>query len=469
MELVNNINFLVGYYMNVDTIPETQKMDISYKSFEQPQIAKTLFKSPSSMELSQPVLQQQTTNMDEMFNNLYVTNSPIFGGTPQKTLSAMKTQQNKYVMFGDRQTVWEFDADNKNSLDGSNFVGNGTFTAVFSLKLIKNAKNYPLDVKTQYILRVVDDSIDEIKHFIDIWKNDKREFPLNIIDIFFYGSVIGNGTEIARYVMTRRYGDYHDIEKLDIYKKQKYLYNVLQFLNLIHKNNIIYHDFKFQNIGFDDSDELIFIVLDYDDETLLRKNSSLLLKCVAKSKQIPNVSNHSSLNHDMRFCSGTYLPYFMSIEKQDKLNPKFDKIYSSALASTLCHMFFNNPHQMNYYLYHQTEELNAFFAHEKQNGVVDKHVLMQKYDENIRAMLQNLRPNFSRAEFEIVNKYHSMNLYDAFCTFLRVTIENLIDLDYNKVMYPQRIINLLTKTLTTYRPDFVNENDMVNAFCGIST
>jgi hypothetical protein len=393
------------------------------------------------------------------------------GGSPEDVIKQMNTMKNKYLMFKDRKIAWTFDENNKKMLDGSIFLANGAMTAVFSLKLIKNETTFKVDDKTQYILRVENNTPNggvasltdaEMNQFITQWKMDKRKYPKNIIDIFYYGALIQNGVAIGKYTLTRRYNDESKFETLNLFQKQQFMCNMLRFLAKMKEDDIFYRDFKWWNIGFDD--DINFIVLDYDFKTLLRKNHPEFIMCVNEAKKSPQTSKDiNQYNHTMNYCNGTFLPYHMMNNVFDKTNPNFDKAYCVSLAMILIALFYSPTDDTKQLLTFISQHGTTIDSMVKEGQQLQQIATYIKADVN--AILSNATPSFTKQECEIANMYYKTNTYEEFLAFLRVTIENLISLEYKDIMYPNRILNLFVKVMESGMPPYITQTDVENAYC----
>lgn len=393
------------------------------------------------------------------------------GGDPTTNLEKMRTNTNNYVTFKDKKIAWIFDEHNTKTMFDSKYLGSGTYTAVFSLKLVKNETTFKqLNTNTRYILRVVDDTEAEIDNFIKIWQNDKQKYPKNIIDIFYHGSLILNNTAIARYVMTKHYNDDKEILKLNVFQRQIFMCNMLRFLSLMKQNNIFYRDFKWWNIGFDNTNDLNFIVLDYDSKTLLPYDDPFIVEhCINTAKMPINENNMYRYNHNSTYCNGTYLPYFMTALVQDKVNPKLDKSYSVALAVILYLMYFK-PDNDN--ITSMSDSGSDMFFHvgltndqnQKPLEYRDEE-LYKQYRKAFDDMALEFEPTFTENDFMVDNKYFRTNIYENFLNFLKITITNLVDVDYDVIMYPQRILKLFVRVEVGMLPNIITEDDLINAYC----
>ena len=269
------------------------------------------------------------------------------GGFPEETIdlidltdvklprSIIKTLDNNYIFkFNDTNNQHEY---------GSKYLGKGALTAVYGISLIEqkpeNKFKIPLKYKDDLILRIYENTEDEldIKPDIDIdgidvyndaqtkiinmWTTHKRLFPINIIDLFLYGAITLNGEYVGYYTITRKYFTDKKIKILDIKDKLTYLKNMYTFFKDLDENNYTYRDIKMANVGTDD--ELNFIVLDYDQYTILNEDEI----------------NNLKTEYTIRFTVGTYPPIYI-IEQGSDFNYKLT--YLGGLLDILLKIFDEN-------------------------------------------------------------------------------------------------------------------------------
>lgn len=279
---------------------------------------------------------------------LYISDKPCnkpsnqVGGAPdpKNVIRQVATMKNKYLYFDNCEKTFIFNpvANNKNDIPGSTYLGRGTFTAVFSI-LDRNGREFILRIEEQK-------TNNDLRLFIEQWKYDKRMFPKNIINIWAYGIAIVDDVVVGTYTITNKYNDYTQIEKLDLMQKNNFVYNMLVFLNKLKKNGIYYRDFKIHNIGFDDVDNLNFIVLDYDNETLMHRNSRNFIDICSSLYRIPvnhNINALKQINKSLSVCNGSYNLLIEQYDYPDEFkDSQFDKYYCYALAIIFTRLYFTD-------------------------------------------------------------------------------------------------------------------------------
>lgn len=243
--------------------------------------------------------------------------------------------------------VFKFTSKNKKKAANNRYLGAGGLTAVYSIELISYDNNLPQDYKNKlekyrdkYILRIfrgssnlkiqrdveigeIDDSNDEQSKFINMWSNHKNLFPENIIDIFLYGDILINNEYLGYYSITRVYGDDETVKNLSFVDSMKYLKNLYIFLIKLKNLGLTYRDLKIENVGID-LENYNFIVIDYDDVTLLK----------------PSDVKYLAENNFLHYSFGTYAPiYFLKNIQNNNFDMKFDLIYLYGLFNIVQYMF----------------------------------------------------------------------------------------------------------------------------------
>ena len=123
--------------------------------------------------------------------------------------------------------------------------------------------------------------------------------------------------------------------KLDYGQIIRYILKIILFLKLCGENNIIFRDFKFSRIGYEFIDsEIQFVVLDYNDTTLLKKTDTFF---------------DTFKDGCDAMCVGTLVPYFIIhdfFEMEINWKSKLDKIYSIGFAETLIFLLYSQDKSM---------------------------------------------------------------------------------------------------------------------------
>lgn len=407
---------------------------------------------------------ERTLHISNKPCNKYFTQS---GGNPTNIIKSINNNQNKYLFFDNCEDEMTFDEKlNKNTdIGNSTYLGKGGSTAVFA---ILNKSN------CQFILRIEEQkTTNDLNKFIEQWKEDKILFPQNIIEIYAYGVAMVNNIPIGTYTITDKYNDFDKLLNLNLSQKNIFTANMLKFLVALNEHNIYYRDFKLPNIGFDE--KFNFIVLDYDNITLIRKNSSFFTDCLNLYKITnPNKNAINALNKKINICYGTLLPLISKFNHSNEFrNTNYSKYYCLALADILLNIYmeptqnaiefdkeiYTQPESFEYlqtqnsnekieiikpetYNYNTMETDTEYSTMvyrpiEKVGGNTDVQSI---YLNNLKNKIDGLTPNFKKNECNLCNVPFELNFYDNLLQFIKTTLINMINPDSNKIMTEQQIL-----------------------------
>jgi len=268
---------------------------------------------------------------------------------------------NNYVIESlDNQISFKFTEKNKKVSAENKYLGAGGLTAVYSIRLNSLNENLPIEYKNKInnysdklILRIFagsqnnkftkdvnigdeDISNDTQANFINMWASHKEMYPENIIDLFLYGDLLLDNEYIGYYSITREYGDEKIVKNMEFKNRMLYLKNLFTFLIKLKENGLTYRDLKIANVGVD-LDNSNFIVIDYDDVTLIK----------------PSEIEYLAKNEFLHYSVGTYAPiYFLEKFRKNNLDMNYDLIYLFGLFDVLQYMFkkedFNIPKYQEY-------------------------------------------------------------------------------------------------------------------------
>lgn len=313
------------------------------------------------------------------------------GGSPEKIIELINLNDSNFenilISTLDDNYKFKFTKDNTQNYNGSKYLGKGALTAVYKIKLFSQnpINGYMISdkYKDELILRIYEnrDMAEDIdldiyqglpdieiggedtykdaqSQFINMWTEHKQLFPENIIDIFMYGEIMIPTKYIGYYTITRTYSDEKKLKELSLINKIKYLKKLLEFLLKLRQHGYTYRDLKFPNIGFDkNNDEYNFIVLDYDNHTILKYPQLEQLKT----------------DYRVEYAVGTYTPLYI-FEQKEKFEP--DLMYVGGLLYTIKDLF-KDLSNANYASL--SDKLNNYIR------PVDKHIrkYIQKIDDLI--------------------------------------------------------------------------------------
>ena len=267
----------------------------------------------------------------------------------------------------------------------------------------------------------------DMDKWIDKYNVNKRLFGSNIIDIYMYGDLFTESKKfICSYVITRFYQDYKEISNLDYSQQIKYFKSILEFFVKLENLKYFYRDLKFTNIGMDTfNGENKFIVLDYDDITIINKDDNFFKEfnfhgCYAK------------------YCAGTLIPYFIIkdyLEINNEWIKKFDKVHVIGLVDIMINLFFiKEKHCINV--------LDILYKPCNYDTCIHYYQYLQLFDDKnkydlLEYSLINLKPKFIELEhnkkdcliYLIMNLLNSKYLY---INSAKIMLEEFTDQIINK-------------------------------------
>jgi serine/threonine protein kinase len=254
------------------------------------------------------------------------------GGDPEIIIKQTNNSVNQYLVSDNNNYIFVFDNTfNTKILNGSRYLGKGLSTAVFALKKLKSPNDsIPID---NLILRMIDPQND-LDRYLEKWEEDISILPNNIPKIYLYGLIFKGKMIIAKYTLVKKYGDESKINQLNFNNKKKFLQKLLEALKILQLKNYTYRDLKIENIGYepdDKGDVNQFIVLDYDDTTILDTNGPFFNGGCPWS------------------CAAPYPPYYIIIdynEKKSDYRSRLDKLPVFGLATIIIQLFYG-PKAMN--------------------------------------------------------------------------------------------------------------------------
>lgn len=375
--------------------------------------------------------------------DLYLSDNlpSMSGGGPEEIVNNMKNRMYKYLVSSRKSpipVVLQFDStlNTKTNNPYSLYINMGSVKVIFGLR------NHPeynkmLNLPEQLILRCFDNLLDEeFEAFIKKWKKDKHTFDKYIIDIFLYGKIYDNRNNlICKYFLTRKYDDYSKVAVLNQNDTIKLYISLLNFLKYLKKENIIYRNLKFSNIGYqkEPNGDVQLVILDYDNATLIRPGDDYF-----ESFNFTGCGN--------KLCSGDIVPYYVAHDyfySNPDWKKRLDKLYSSGLAEITMSLFFRYNDQFNhvYKLFSGLASLGPCLHY---------YHLMAIFDS--RDKHQNIINTINQMD----NKFSSMN--PILEKELYLIVLNLISKDYELIKYPGQILDKIMECLASNK-DFQEENE----------
>ena len=274
----------------------------------------------------------------------------VCGDFPQRVIIDIPLKfpnENEYIITDKTdKTRFRFHNNSKAFINDNIYLGCGTFTAIYSIKVDKSTPEInsliPDKYKDELILRIYQNSTSEKpkddlnigdydfnndlqSNFIKNWMKHKKLFPKNMIDIYLYGDIQLQTTYGERYIgfytITRKYIVDNEIQKFTLNNKMLYLKNTIEFLKKLEETNLTFRDMKFENSGSDS--DYNFIVIDYDDDTILNEDN---IKRLAKE-------------NNLSYGIGTYPFTYLII---DDSNFDYRYIYLTGLLDLVVELFKDN-------------------------------------------------------------------------------------------------------------------------------
>lgn len=293
--------------------------------------------STSKVEPPQPI----EINLYLSPTALLLDKSAMSGGDPMDLIRMTENNKNKYLVSKDNSYSFMFNAKNnikKISGTESQYLGAGALTAVFALtKIYSPDDSIPMD---NLILRMVD-LREDLDEYLVKYEEDSQILPENLPKIYLYGNIYKEGQAQSRYMIVKKYNDESVIQKLDANSKILLASKLLRVLKKLQQCGYLYRDLKLSNIGYDTNDKgdvATFIVLDHDEKTILRPDSSFFDEFVGA--------------YCNWYCAGTYPPYYLiddAIKGKKDWKQRLDKLAVGGLAHTLIELFYGREGSRDIY------------------------------------------------------------------------------------------------------------------------
>jgi hypothetical protein len=355
------------------------------------------------------------------------------GGNPYNTILSINNELFKYLkgLYIDNintnkrnKIYFKFDdlLNKKKDISGSSYLGRGGLTSVFAIKYIYQDKNILPEIQNKNLIIRIFDSFysNDMDEFIDKYNEQKIIFGSNLIQIYLYGQIMLKNKFIGYYTITKTYLDYTQILQLNYNQTVNYFNSFLNFIILTKMNNYFYRDLKFSNIGLElentntnTNNNCKFIVLDYDDITLIKNTDDFF-------------TNFNTGCSD-KFCAGTLIPYFIIKDyltlEQNWLD-LFDKLYVVGMVDIIINLFFLRDTNTN-------ELLKMIYSPSKYTSCIHYYQYLSLFDsvdknKLLNNLINNLKPKFT--EINSIKKQTLINI-----------IKNLLSTDYFSINNPEII------------------------------
>lgn len=334
-----------------------------------------------------------------------------------------------YWLETDKKTGFNLriDITNNNRINEKNYseyvLSNGIVGPIKINKSSELFKYINLDTD-ELILKPLDFHIDNDDDFINKWKNDNNFYESNIPKIYFYGKITNNsGDLLSHYYITKKYNNYKDILKKDYNFAITYLKKILELLDNLLSREYIFRNLYLFGLGFEIkpiNNSFEIIILDYTNNSLLPLRDNFfkqfnILKCYNKK------------------CAGNLTPYYIIDDYYNlKSNwlERLNKSYSLGLVEIILTLFYTNDINLsNIYDFIIgpsifESQLHYYHFYKRFNSDSNIHNLnLSIYDLNMRFC--NINPLME--------------------TELKIILINLLDKNYEKINYPNQILNLIKK------------------------
>jgi len=343
--------------------------------------------------------------------------------------------------------LFEFEVTNKNRINKENYyeytLKNGIL-GILNIGSTEKINKYINNDIEQLVFNIIDWDISSIDLFIIKWNNDKIKYKNNIPEIYFYGTIYDNNNKfLSYYYITKKYQTYEDVIKMDFNFIINYFKKILLFLDSIKSFNYIFRNLNMISLGFDyniDKSDIDVKIIKYTNTTLLSLNDVFfekfkLTKCFNKS------------------CVGNIIPYYIIDDYYNLENnwlSRLDKYYSLPLVEIIFVLFYNNDNTLNK-LYNYIIEpsklesrLQYFHIYNRYNISNNNHILTNLVN-NLKIRFCNINPLFEYT--------------------METIILNLLNKEYNKILYPNHILVIIKKIEESneeFNIKYYNKNNIYN-------
>ena len=316
---------------------------------------------------------------------------------------------------------------NNNRINKNNYstytLTNG-IVGPFSINEKSELRNYVNFDFKNLVLQTIDEEINTIEEFISKWEKDKNMYEKNIPDIYFYGTIYNNSSDfLSYYYISKKYYNYSDIIKqTDFNFIITFFKKLLILLDNILSHNYILRNFCMFNLGFQkispENFEIIFIR--YTNKTILSLEDDFfkkfkVLKCYDKK------------------CIGSLTPYYIIDDYYNIKNDwliRLNKFYSLGLVEIILILFYNNDDNL-------TKVYDFIIGPSIFEGQLHYYHFYKRFNSNENIHNLNLTVNDLKLRFCDINPLFEYKLLSI--------IINLLNKDYDKILYPNNILNILKK------------------------
>lgn len=322
---------------------------------------------------------------------------------------------------------------NKNRLDKNNYYENvlsdGIVGPIYLDEKSELKKYFGNEIDVM-VLKLVDCFNCTLEEFIKKWDDDHKYYSNLIPDIYFYGNIVNtSGDLLSYYYITKKYYDYKDIIKQNDFNfAVNFLKKILVLFDTLLSRSYIYRNLTMFGLGFEkviksklnNKYDFEIVILDYNNFSLLSLRDNFF-------KQFDDVRCGS------KKCLGYLTPYYV-IDDYYNLNKnwlsRLDKFYSLGLVEIILILFYNHDE----YLTKIYDFIigPSFLESQLQYYHLHKRFRSEKNIHNLILAVNKLN-------------FRYCNINPIFESGLESVIINLLETDYDKIYYPNHILNIIKK------------------------
>lgn len=399
-----------------------------------------MIKTPYKLDLILNISDNQTQVKPQSTSQISTNNSNILIHKNKIYDSETNLYQNKFksiiLNMGIENVFWlvsnietgfdlKIKITNKSRINENNYsqyvLSNGIIGPIY-LDTNSGLKKYISSNLNELILQIIDYPINSLDDdFISKWKEDSINYEKNIPKIYFYGTIYNRSGEfLSHYYMTKKYSDYFDIIKQTNFEFViDFLKKLLFLLDDIIARNYILRNLDMFGLGFDLENNSIMI-LKYTNTSIVSIESDFIkkfdiLRCYDKK------------------CVGNLTPYYII---DDYYNLKKDwilrinKSYSLGLVEIILILFYNNDVRLSkvydFIIGPSIFESQLHYYHFYKRFNSDTNI------HNLKLLINELDMRFC-------------DINPILESTLESIILNLLDKDYDKIFYPNQILELIKK------------------------